>query len=319
MKVPPLLTTLVAALATIASAAAASPLVWFSPSFSLPDGSHIGSVDNLRLFDPGAPWASARSRVQVFKMPTHAIVHMDDTTLTAILSYLRVHRIAFAVEYGPLSFTDSCGRGVESFQPPAQPRALAERVKRLGGAIAYIAMDEPLFYGHYFDGRNACHWPITQVAQDAAQNIAQIRAVFPRVIVGDTEPPNSIRDPNWLAATRVWIEAFHRDYGAPLAFFHDDMVWRMPISARTPQLVSLLRQENVRFGVIFNSDGQVGSDGEWSDSVKQNVIAYRQSSLPEPDDVIFQSWKPYPTHVLPESEPAALTYIVNWYFAGGGR
>lgn len=310
---------LIAALTTISSTALAQPrpLVWFSPSFSLPDGVRFGSVDNLRLFDPGAPWTNARSRIQVFKMPTHAIVHMDDAQLATIFSYLNAHHIAFAVEYGPLSFTDACGRGVESFQPPAMPGALAARIRKLGGTVAYIAMDEPLFYGHYFSGPNACHWPIWQVAQDAARDVAQIRAVFPHVIVGDTEPPNAIRDPNWLAATRFWIDSFRKAYGEPLAFFHDDMVWRAPVSARTPELLGLLRQEGVRFGVIFNAAGEAGSDREWLASAEQNIREYRQSGLPEPDEIIFQSWKPYPTHVLPESDPAALTYIVNWYFASG--
>lgn len=180
-------------------------------------------------------------------------------------------------------------------------------------------MDEPLFYGHYFDGGNACHWPISRVAEDAAQNMAQIRAVFPRVTVGDIEPPNAIQDPNWLAATRDWIESFRRAYGEPLAFFHDDMIWHIPVTARTPQLVRLLRQENVRFGVIFNSEGQVRSDQEWLRSLEQNVREYRRAGLPEPDDIIFQSWKAFPTHVMPESDPGALTYAVNWYFTGGGR
>ena len=321
MKPSSFLTALLGALAALTSTttAASRPLVWLSPSFSLPDGGHGGSVDNLQLFENGSPWAGARSRIQVFKMPIHAVTHMDDATLTAVFAYLGAHHIAFAVEYGPLSVTDSCGQGVESFHPVGQPRNLAIKIKKLGGTVDFIAMDEPLFYGHYFDGRNACHWPISRVAQDASQNMAQIRAVFPRVAVGDVEPPNEIRDPNWLADTRDWIESFRRAYGEPLAFFHDDMVWHIPVGARTPQLLRLLREENVRFGVIFNSEGRVQSDHEWRRSVEQNVREYRQAGLPDPDDAIFQSWKAFPTHVLPESDPSTLTSVVNWYFAGGAR
>jgi hypothetical protein len=320
MKIHSLLVALSVALAVITSTAAAlaRPLVWFSPAFSLPDGAHPGSVDNLQLFQPGAPWANARSKIEVFKMPTHAITHMGDGQLRAVFSYLKDHHIAFAVEYGPLSFTDSCGRGVEGFHPPGQPRNLSVLIKRLGGTIDYIAMDEPLFYGHYWNGRSACHWPISRVAQEAAQTIAEFRGEFPHLVVGDIEPINGVPDPNWLASTRYWIESF-RGAGEPLAFFHDDMIWHTPVTARTPQLLGLLRQEDVRFGVIFNSMGEIRSDREWLGSAEQNIHEYAQSGLPEPDDVLFQSWRPFPTHTLPESDPSALTYLVNWYFAQGRR
>ena len=33
-----------------------------------------------------------------------------------------------------------------------------------------------------------------------------------------------------------------------------------------------------------------------------------------PAQPIFASWRSYPTHVLPETDPDALTYLVDYYF-----
>jgi len=293
---------------------AAPPQVWLSPAFSF--SGHQGSVDNLELFKDSAPWAEARARVNVFKVAVHTINQMSDEDLANIFSYLNKAHIAFAVEYGMLSASDACGRGVEGFKPDKMPVHLSNRIKKLGGRIRYIAMDEPLHFGHYYGGHNSCRWTIDFVAHDAAQNIRQFRDQFPDVEIGDIEPVNGIKSENWIEDVRYWIEAYRRETGTPLAFFHDDMVWREPIAERTRMLISLLDSRGIKFGVIFNSRGDVNSDQEWIDSAKRNMEEYRASSLRAPDQIIIQSWKPYPTHVLPESSPFALTHLVNYYFVG---
>jgi hypothetical protein len=291
-----------------------APQVWFSPAFS--HGEHTGSVDNLELFKDSSAWAEARGRVSVFKVAVHTLNQMPDNELANMLSYLEKAHIAFAVEYGMLTANDTCGRGVEGFKPENMPTHVANRVRKFGGRIRYIAMDEPLFFGHYFNRNNACHWSIETIARNAAPNVKQFREIFPDVEIGDIEPVNNIKSADWLESVRDWIEAYQKETGMPLAFFHDDMVWREPIVERTRMLTALLDAHGIKFGVIFNSRGDVGSDQEWLASAKRNIEEYRSDSLKAPDQIIIQSWKPYPTHVLPESDPLTLTHLVNYYFVG---
>jgi hypothetical protein len=291
-----------------------APQVWFSPAFS--HGEHSGSVDNLALFQASSPWPEARGRVHVFKIAVHTLNQMPDEDLANMFSFLDKAHIAFAVEYGMLTASDACGRGVEGFKPENMPTHVANRVKKMGGRIRYIAMDEPLFFGHYFNGNNACHWTIDAIARNAALNVRQFREMFPNIEIGDIEPVNAIKSNDWSEGVRDWIEAYRKETGVPLAFFHDDMIWREPIAGRTRMLVGLLQAHSIKFGVIFNSRGDVGSDQEWLDSAKRNIDEYRASGLKAPDQVIIQSWKPYPTHVLPESNPLTLTHLVNYYFVG---
>ena len=58
--------------------------VWFAPSFSY--GDHPGSVDNLALFKDAAPWIEAKKKVNVFQVPTHAILKMSDADLTQAIA-----------------------------------------------------------------------------------------------------------------------------------------------------------------------------------------------------------------------------------------
>lgn len=319
-----LLTPCAAALGLLAAAAqlyaegsaapAATPQVWLSPAFGF--AGHPGSVDNLDLFGDSSPWIHARARVSVFKVAVHTVNQMRDDDLANMLSYLQKAHIAFALEYGMLPESDACGKGVEGFKPEKMPTHISARIRKLGGRIDYIAMDEPLFFGHYFGGHDSCHWSIDTVARNVAPNVREFREQFPEVQVGDIEPINGIKDAAWTDAVRSWIEAYQRETGTPLAFFHDDMLWREPIAGRTRTLTALLDAHGIKFGVIFNSRGDVGSDQEWFDSARRNIEEYRAGSLKAPDQIIIQSWKPYPTHVLPETESLALTHLVNYYFDG---
>jgi hypothetical protein len=57
-----------------------------------------------------------------------------------------------------------CGGGVEGYFAPDQTAALAAKLKRAGGTLQYIAMDEPLWFGHYYNEKNACHSSIDKSA-----------------------------------------------------------------------------------------------------------------------------------------------------------
>jgi hypothetical protein len=306
---------LLSLLASWGTCAAATPQVWLSPAFS--HGERDGSVDNFDLFKDSSPWPEARQRVNVFKIATHTLNRSPDDDIRNMLHFLEAHHIALALEYGMLTPNDACGKGIEGFSPENMPAHVSNRVKSLGGRISYVAMDEPLNFGHYFDRKsNACHWSIDDIARNAAANVKQFREAFPEVEIGDIEPVNNWHNNDWAEDVRRWIEAYRRETGRPLDFFHDDMIWHEPVAGRTRLLTAVLDSYGIRFGVIFNSRAEIGSDQDWLSSVKRNIDEYRGSSLKAPDQIIIQSWRPYPTHVLPESSELSLTHLVNYYFNG---
>lgn len=294
--------------------AAETRLVWFAPM--VPAGQTPlktpGIKDYHALFTPDAPWQKAKSRIHVFQLPTSIILHLPDDQLEKIFAFLKENDIELGLAYGMLPSDQGCGLGVEGFQPPRMPTLIATKVKKLGGTIRYIAMDEPLFFAHQFKGKNACRWPVEKIAREAAANIRQFRAVFPDVIIGDIEPHTHLG----TALLKEWIDAYRQATGTPLAFFRLDMIWREPIAEKTREVVNLLKQENIPLSVIFNSRGDIKSDEEWQTSATRNIAEYRAAGLPEPDHVVIQSWRPYPTRVLPETDPHTLSWLVNYYFDG---
>ena len=287
--------------------------IWLAPAFPFPGKPGLDEI--LKLFTDDDGWKNARSHINVFQIYTHSIHSLPDDELRSIFQYLERHHIDLALEYGMLSSDSNCGIGVEGFQPAKMPTLIATKIKRLGGELKYVAMDEPVFYARYYNGARACHWSIDEIAQSAASNVTQFKTVFPNVMVGQIEPVSAMIGRDWRADLSDWFRSYRAVTGMPVAFFHFDMVWRGPFIETTRQAVGLLRSQNIPFGVIFNSIGDVKSDQEWSDSATANIKIYFSAQLPRPFDVIVQSWHPNPTRVLPETDPQALTYLVNYYFA----
>lgn len=181
------------------------PHYWFAP-----DGARIdpdyGSVDYFDLFTPDAPWAEAASHIQVFKIYAETLdLDVPATQLENLFAELKRRHIAVAIEFGPLQAeNDVCGIGVEGFGGAAGLH-YARRIRDLGGVLQYVAFDEPFFFGSMYDGPSACHWTADQVAQNAAAHVADIKSVFPHVIVGDIEvmPVASVA-PDWIDRYEDW-------------------------------------------------------------------------------------------------------------------
>jgi hypothetical protein len=298
-------------------------LIWFAPlnSFNTNgDGGIVpyAEVDYMQLFAAGAPWTQARSHTQVFKIVEQLAAFGTDSELQTIFSYVNANNLTLALEAGPLITSPQCGLGVEGYTSGAAfATATAQRIKALGGNLAYISMDEPLFYGHFYQGTNACQASVETVAQQAASTMQAYQAVFPEVQVGDIEPLDSFADPAgvWVSTTQEWIGDFQAAAGFPLAFLHDDVTWSVPLNQYLPQLQPLLTQQSIPFGMIFNGTNNAVSDAGWMSAAEQNIQAYNSSGDAQPAQVIFQTWDPYPTHVLPETSPTSLSYLVDFYFS----
>ena len=291
-------------------------LIWFAPSDpTVRPGNRSGSIDYSDLFNAMSPWSQAASHVRVFKVYASIYITSLPNALTEAqvrqaFSDLERRGIALAVEWGPLTRANDasqCGLGVEGFNGD-NAFAFANRLKQLGGNLKYIAMDEPYYYAS-----SVCKWTPQQIAENAARNIAEIKKVFPDVIVGDIEPvPGKTAD--WLAQYAAWTEAWRVATGTPLAFFHADVIWGTNYQPAMNGLRKVLVQHQIPLGVIYNGAESDGSDSNWVNDAQRNYETLEVSGGLVPDHVIFQSWNNYPKHVLPESDPTTFTHLINTYF-----
>jgi hypothetical protein len=262
----------------------------------------------MSLFEPGAEWMRAASKVKVFKLSTAFVMKASDADLTQVLDNLRQREIALAVEIGLLPGSrETCGAGVEGFSARRTAGAAAERIKRLGGTLDYAAMDEPLWFGHHARGKTACNWDVQTVARHSAEGADQVRRVFPNAKIGDIEP---IAEPG-LDNLPEWLDAYRAASGTDLAFLHADVQWRHDWHPRLREAQAFANQRGIPFGVIINSNHPDKVDTEWTTHAEQRLHAVRSILGSLPDQIIFQSWTLAPRRFLPDTEPGTLTNLVE--------
>ncbi len=230
--------------------------------------------------------------------------------LRAAVEGIAARGMVLAVEMGPLDHPPECGEGVESFAGLDEARLISRRIREAGGTLGVVAMDEPWFFAHVYDGPNACRWPVERVAEGVAAFVATMRAEWPAVVVGDTEPMPVPVSAEGLAQ---WLDAYEAAVGERPGFLHLDMDW-----SRTawPALASGVRRaaatRGVPVGMIYNG-GAATTDAQWVAVAGARVLADEAASGGAPDHVLFQSWMDKPDHVLPETEPTTFTALIDRY------
>jgi hypothetical protein len=288
------------------------PLYWFAPLPRQRPPAYHGSLDYLDLFEPEADWDAAASGLQVFKFyGGWAAGDSTDSELRRAIAAVRARGLAVAVELGPLVATDQCGQSVEGFAGE-QGVYTVRRIESVGGTVDLIALDEPYFYGHLYDGEQACQWPAEDIARGVGAFIQQVRAVFPDVVVGDIEP---LTGPGTAAAYRDWLATFKAVNGYDLAFLHLDVDWS---NSTWPEQVLAMegygRAADVPIGLIYNGNSQDATDEAWLSIAGERVKRYELEAGGQPDHIVFQSWHDRPDAVLPETDPYTFTGFVRRYF-----
>jgi hypothetical protein len=264
----------------------------------------------MDLFEPGAPWDKAASRIGVFKLYGEWVAyHATPEQLRAAIDGIMARGLVLAVEMGPLDPPPECGEGIESFAGIDEGRLISRRIREAGGRLQVIALDEPDYFAHVYDGPNACHWPIDRVATGVAGFRDAICAEWPEVIVGDTEPTPSPVD---TADLGEWLDAYRKAAGEPFAFEHLDVDWsRSGWERLAVDLEHVVRERGVAFGMIYNG-GAATSDAQWVGIAGGRVVAHAAAGA-KPDHVLFQSWMDKPDRVLPETEPTTFTALLDRY------
>jgi hypothetical protein len=279
-------------------------------------------ADYMELFQPGSPWPAAASKLGVFKISAQMALRGTDAQLRAIIEGLKARRIKLAIEMGLIGGPgpDGCGLSLEGYVSPAGPETAVKRIKALGGDVDFIAMDEPVWFGHVVRDvrgvRRGCQFSLDELADRIAPQIAALHRVFPDIQIGDIEPlstsPSAIsQDPRYLEDVMAFADLLQRKTDARLAFLHADVSWKWPWAPRLQEMARQARARGIRFGVICDGDADAGGDEAWVRQAVQRCQAAASDRSIRPDELIVQSWEPLPTRMLPETAPGTLTYEVD--------
>ncbi len=275
--------------------------------------------DYFEAFSPDAPWPRSASRVNVSEIAVPLALYGPEQQVRRVIEDLQRRHISLALEISALTRKGDCGQKVEGYGPPGAVVSAVERIRQLGGDLKYIAMDGPLWSGHVFSGVNSCHTPVSAIALDVAANVRAIKRVFPAVQIGDIEPAGRADPPDWVDQILQWTKAYQDAAGEPLAFLHFDVVWAGPWRQQLATLVPRLRAAGIKVGVIYNGDPDDQSDLAWTSHAEQRFSTIEADPTITPDHAILQTWMLHPSHMLPETQPGTLTWLVNRYLASETR
>jgi hypothetical protein len=277
---------------------------------------------NLLFFQPDAPWPETMNHVQVVSVLTQVMNQISDEDLAKVAKRLNQHHIAVALS---LLATDNtprpgapahCGANVEGYDSPEETARIAAKLKQAGINLRYFAMDEPLWFGHYYNERNACRSSIDNVAERVAANLAAYQKLFPDIVIGDTVPIPSLTDqPDWQNDYRQWLQAFRTHTGRPLAFTVLDINWpRRNWPQSLQAAAAFLRNQHVRLGIIYNADAPpTMTNDEFLDAARQHFVQIEQSMGIVPDMALFGSWVRFPQRAITDGSGRGQDYLVKEY------
>jgi hypothetical protein len=305
---------------------AGSPLVYLYP---LQDFTQLFSSD-VAWQAGEKQWEKAGQHLQVMAFSTQFLSKVPDSILSNIVRMLKSRNIGLGIESLATNWYHEppCGMGVEGYCDPGTTNQIVAKLLRVGGTPAFIGMDEPLWFGHFYSGKNACRSSLQDLANRVAVIIKIYTAAFPHVAVGDIEPfPAVSNEPNWQSDLAAWVKAFHNATGTPLSFLRLDVNWDDPTlsmgpSHNTPSPVAIsnlvrkaassARQCGLQVAIIYNG-GAGTTDALWMQEARDHIRIVEGSGI-HPEQVIFQSWDKFPARSLPDSNPNALASLINYYF-----
>jgi hypothetical protein len=265
--------------------------------------------DYMDLFKPDAPWRVGSSSATAFKISTQLVLRGTDEQLRTVFEGLRQRHIGLAIELGVLVGTDACGKGTEGFGSPLAVETVAKRISSLGGELSYVAMDEPVTWGHAKQAKNKlgnayCRYSVDQLAEEAATKAQVLKRFFRTVQIGEIDAVNS-RLLGLVSAEIGFLDALHKKSGLKPAFFHADVAWD---SDRHPGMVDLAQRlcaRGIRFGVVCDGDLTPLSDAQWVAQSLERCRTLAGDPDTAPDDFVW------PHRMLSETDPSAWTYALK--------
>ena len=329
------------------SAAVGSEL-WFFPGDhpSIRSRHQYPPNDYMNLFSEETPWQGAPSDVAVFVATEASILHAPERDLRTILRFLNSRHIDLAMTvdfYTLVSSPDECVSLSKRFSAAAnRVRQAAARVKELGGKIRYADMDEPFYFTAISTGKGSlagtgtaafgCRYPVAQVASGVAQAVVALKAVFPDIEIGDSEPivdwdPENrfgVSTEAYLSALKDWISSYRSATGEPLRFLHADISWTpVPHHKRSNwrdvlrAVADHLARIQVKLGIYYNGErlSSLAADPNkaWAEAAVKRFMQVEAELGITPAHAIISAWGKYPARILPESDAGTLSWVLDKY------
>jgi hypothetical protein len=280
-------------------------------------------ADFMDLFAAGAPWKVGASKVIALKISTQLVLRGTDAQLRTVIEGLKRKQIGLGIELGVLVYSERCGKHTEGYGAPLAVEAVCKRIKSLGGQLDYVAMDEPVTWGHAVKSKSGqgdcrCQDPIPALVEQVAPKIALLKSYFPNVQIGEIDAISS-RGPHGVDDIILFNDLLHKRTGLRLAFMHADVAWNSDWQPLLRDLIKRMHGRHLRVGVVFNGDLNARSSQEWiAQAIRKYQLLMNDPTL-APDDLVFQSWSNLPDRMLPETDPAAWTYALRYAVQSEGR
>ena len=180
--------------------------------------------------------------------------------------------------------SDRCRSNTEAYVEPGALERMFEKVRRNGGDVKYLAMDEPYFYGHRYSGPTACHESAEAIAKAVAESVRLVRKYFPNAQIGESEVVDQSRP--WVDELAAWADTYQKVTGEKLAFMDADLNWQKASMQNLVPLSKAVKARGIPLGIIYNADER--TSGHWFDAnnvsnsdigwVRNAVSHYTQSS-----------------------------------------
>ena len=171
-----------------------TPALWFSPGDDLEVSGVVAHPDYPRLFSEPSLWATGLARIDVMQLRAPYIARQPAQS-AAYAAFLKAHGIAIAAVMQVMP-AETCGQGVEGLMSHKGIDFYPRAIKKAGIDLDWVLMDEPLYFGHDYVGKNACRFSIAEVAQGVAQSEAVIRGYHPsaRFVLSEPVSPGECAD-----------------------------------------------------------------------------------------------------------------------------
>jgi len=288
--------------------AAPKPEVWMGPP----------AYDNGRclreLFEHPDQWAATRERVDVISYTDLNFTKQfkDDQELRRWLVMLADWKIKLALEVGAIKPWSHTGARTFEIEKP-----MWDRLRRLGGRIHAVAMDEPLLCC-----RKHIHKDDEHALRETAEYVAAVRRYDPSILVGDIEPYPSVP----LADHYRWIESLNARLAERkvrgLDFYRLDVNWAEFVAfnrgswREVRQLELHCRRLKLPFSQIYWASlfpamqrKGLGDDAAWYVGVMQQGYDYALVDG-RPDQIMVESWVAGPSRCVPDTADFTFTRSV---------
>ena len=278
--------------------------LWFAPGDDLEVKGIISHPDFPRLFDDPSVWPTGLAHVNVFQFRAPYLARKPEES-ARYYGFLKAHHVEIGVAMTVLP-AESCGQGIEGTLPRRNIADYPRRIKAIAGIdIDFVVMDEPLFYGHDYNGKNACNFSIADIAKGVADSVATIRSYHPHAKFILVEPEQVLSGgPAELGEFLDGYRAIVQEYPFSVRF---DVLWNRDWRSQLPPFIAMLKARNVGYGVIFNAMGNIKEDYAWVAAAEENARDFVASIHTKPDHIVIQTWQPNPLRNVPESDRDTMT------------